>query len=246
MAPENIGPLWILERPKVFYNARTKKFVMYMHIDGPEDPAEANPRKVYALARVGVAMCDTVDGNYEFVRTFRPLGEESRDIGQFIDDDRAAYLIFESRPTKGFFIARLSDDYMDVKEATAFIESPLEGGALVNYNGLYYIIGSGLTGWKPNPNKFATATTLNGPWSEFRDIAPPETATYGAQSTMMLKVVGSKATTVIFIGDIWQPDMQWDSRYLWMPLQIGDGKLSLPEPREWTIDVQTGETAIKQ
>ncbi|PYL08089.1 MAG: beta-xylosidase, partial [Verrucomicrobia bacterium] len=43
-APENIGPLWVLERPKVYYNARTKKFVMYMHIDGPNDPAEANPK----------------------------------------------------------------------------------------------------------------------------------------------------------------------------------------------------------
>ena len=245
-APDNIGPYWVLERPKVFYNARTKKFVMYMHIDGPEDPAETNPRKVYALARVGIAVCDTVDGTYEFVRTFRPLGQESRDIGQFIDDDGAAYLIFESRPTKGFFIARLSDDYMDVKEATAFIEAPLEGGALVHYDGLYYIIGSGLTGWKPNPNKFATAAMVQGPWSDFIDIAPPETKTYGAQSTMMLKVIGTNVTTVIFTGDIWKPETQWDSRYLWMPLQIGDGKLWLPEPRAWTIDVQTGETAIKQ
>jgi hypothetical protein len=49
---------------------------------------------------------------------------------------------------------------------------------------------------------------------------------------------------VIFIGDIWKPDMQWDSRYLWMPLQIGNGKLWLPEPKEWTIDVRTGEVII--
>src|ERR1035441_7881843 len=33
--PESFGPKWILERPKVFYNAKTKKYVMYMHIDGP-------------------------------------------------------------------------------------------------------------------------------------------------------------------------------------------------------------------
>jgi hypothetical protein len=245
-APDSIGPLWVLERPKVYFNATTKKFVMYMHIDGPSDPAETNPKKSYALARVGIAVCDTVDGNYEFVRTFHPLGEESRDIGQFIDDDGAAYLIFESRPTWGFFIARLSDDYMDVKEETAFIEAPLEGGALVNYEGLYYMIGSGLTGWKPNPNKYATAPALRGPWSEFKDIAPPETNTYGSQSTMLLKIIGTGTTSVIFIGDIWKPDMQWDSRYLWMPLQIGGGKLWLPEPKEWTIDVRTGEVIISR
>src|SRR5271165_3903610 len=32
--PENFGPGWILERPKVFYNQKTKTYVMYMHIDG--------------------------------------------------------------------------------------------------------------------------------------------------------------------------------------------------------------------
>ena len=35
------------------------------------------------------------------------------------------------------------------------------------YEGLYYLNGSGLTGWKPNPNKYATATSLAGPWTEF-------------------------------------------------------------------------------
>ena len=92
--PEDFGPKWILERPKVYPHARTKKFVMYMHIDGPMPGREGN----YQLARVGVAVSDTVDGPYTYVRSFRPLGLESRDIGQFIDDDGTAYLIFESRP----------------------------------------------------------------------------------------------------------------------------------------------------
>src|SRR3954468_2387209 len=32
--PENFGRGWVLERPKVFFNAKTKQYVMYMHIDG--------------------------------------------------------------------------------------------------------------------------------------------------------------------------------------------------------------------
>ena len=104
--------------------------------------------------------------------------------------------------------------------------------------------GSALTGWNPNPNKYATAKSLEGPWSEFKDIAPPEKKTYGSQSTMMLKVTGTKSTSVIFMGDIWRPRTQWDSRYLWMPLEIGDGKLWLPEPKPWTLDVLTGEAVI--
>ncbi|HZL78732.1 MAG TPA: family 43 glycosylhydrolase [Candidatus Limnocylindrales bacterium] len=239
--PENFGRGWVLERPKVFYNAKTKKFVMYMHIDGPL-PGE---RSGYGLARVGVAVCDTVDGDYQYLKSFRPLGHESRDIGQFIDDDGAAYLIFEDRPN-GFHIAKLSEDYLTVEKEICLIPEHMEGGAVVHYNGLYYAIGSALTGWNPNPNKYATAKSLAGPWSEFKDIAPPVKNTYGAQSTMMLKVAGTKATTVIFMGDIWKPQTQWDSRYLWMPLEIGDGKLSLPEPREWTLDVKTGKAEIKK
>jgi hypothetical protein len=232
--PENLGRGWILERPKVFYNTPTKKFVMYAHLDDGR----------YQVARVAVLTCDTVDGDYHYLKSFRPLEHESRDIGQFVDDDGTAYLIFEDRPN-GFHIARLSDDYLAVEKEICLIPAHMEGGAIVHFNGLYYSIGSALTGWNPNPNKYATATSLAGPWSEFKNIAPPEKNTYGAQSTLLLKITGTKTTTVIFMGDIWKPRTQWDSRYLWMPLEIGDGKLTLPEPHEWTLDVATGAAKIQ-
>lgn len=238
--PEHLGPQWVLERPKVFHNPKTGKYVMYMHIDGTRGGSGVGG--AYSLARVGVAVSDTIDGDYTYLRSFRPLGQESRDIGQFIDDDGTPYLIFESRPTKGFFIAALSADYLDVERKVCFVKTRLEGGALVKYDGLYYLLGSWMSGWDPNNNQYATATSLSGPWTAFRDIAPPSKKTYGSQSSMLIKVVGSKKTSVIFMGDMWNPRALHDSRYLWMPLEIGGGKLRLPEPREWTIDVATGET----
>ena len=228
--PELKAP-YVFERPKVFHNEKTGKFVMYVHLDDPG----------YKFAHVGVYVSDTVDGNYKFVRAFQPLGKESRDIGQFIDDDGSAYLIFESRPTKGFFIAKLSADYLNVEKSVCFIKSPLEGGSLVRYDGLYYLIASRLTGWFPHPNLYATAKRLGGPWSELKQIAPPKTKTYGSQSSYLLKVTGSKKTSVIYMGDIWNPKNLADSRYLWMPLKIGGGQLQLPPPTPWTIDVKTGE-----
>jgi len=63
---------------------------------------------------------------------------------------------------------------------------------------------------------------------------------------MLLKITGSKTTTVVFMGDMWKPRTQWDSRYLWMPVEIGDGTLRLPEPKAWTVDVQTGEATISK
>ena len=231
--PENLGPRWVLERPKVFVNQRTHKFVLYAHLDNAS----------YKFARVMVAVSDRIDGDYRYVKSFRPLDQESRDIGQFVDHDGSAYLIFESRPTKGFFIAKLSDDYMNV-EKTAFIPAPLEGGAVVHYGNLYYAIGSHMTGWRPNPDVYATAPAISGPWTEFKDIAPPEANTYDAQSTMLVKVAGSKKTAVIFMGDIWKPKELWDSRYLWMPLDIGNGTMHLPPPQPWQIKLKTGEATI--
>ena len=230
--PEHLGKGFVLERPKVFYNSNTKKFVMYMHLDGP----------TYKIARVAIAVSDAVDGQYSYVKSFRPLGQESRDIGQFIDDDGAAYLIFESRPTKGFFIAKLSDDYMNVERQVSFVHEPLEGGAIVHYGGLYYVVGSHLTGWQANSNVYASATSLAGPWTEFQNIAPPETNTYDSQSSMLVKVVGTRQTTVIYVGDRWNPKELWNSRYIWMPLTIGNGHMTLRQPQDWTINVRTGQT----
>jgi beta-xylosidase len=233
--PAGLGRGWILERPKVYYNAPAKKYVMYTHIDDAR----------YKVASVAIFTCDTVDGDYKYLKYFRPLDQQSRDIGQFIDDDGTAYLIFEDRPN-GFHIARLSDDYLNVAREMCLIPQHLEGGAVFHLHGLYYVIGSHLTGWDANPNLYATAKSLAGPWSEFRNIAPPAVNTYGSQSTMALKVTGSQGTTVIFMGDIWKPRLQWDSRYLWMPLHIDGPTISLPPPAPWTLDVATGTAVIGQ
>ena len=238
--PDGIGVDFILERPKVFANRETGKFVMYFHLDN-RGPAGQG----YKYARVGVAISDRINGPYRYVRSFRPLGQESRDIGQFIDDDGTPYLIFESRPTRGFFIATLSRDYLSVMTAVSFIEAPIEGGAIVHYDGLYYVLGSHLTGWGPNPNVYATAKSLAGPWSSFRDVAPPETNTYSSQSSNLIKVSGTRGTSVIYVGDRWTREDLPNSRYVWMPLEIGDGRMWLPQPKPWRVDLETGLTTIK-
>lgn len=227
--PEHLGARWILERPKVFYSSKTGKYVMYFHLDNA----------TYKYARVGVAIADKPDESFKYLKSFRPLGHESRDIGQFVDDDGTPYLIFEDRPL-GFHIAKLADDCLSIEREVCLINEHMEGGAIVHYKGLYYSIGSALTGWRPNPNRYATAKSLEGPWSEFHDLAPAETNTYGSQSTLLLKVAGRRDTTVLFLGDIWRPKTQWDSRYLWMPVEIGEGKLWLPKPAPFKINVREG------
>ena len=54
----------ILERPKVVFNPRTQKFVMWFHLE-PKDAG-------YAAALSGVAVADNVTGPFQFVNAFRP------------------------------------------------------------------------------------------------------------------------------------------------------------------------------
>lgn len=54
----------ILERPKVIYNAKTKKFVMWFHLELKGHG--------YSAARSGVAVADQPTGPFTFIRSLRP------------------------------------------------------------------------------------------------------------------------------------------------------------------------------
>ena len=54
----------ILERPKVIYNQKTKKFVMWFHLELKS--------MGYDAARSGVAVSDAPAGPYKFIRSLRP------------------------------------------------------------------------------------------------------------------------------------------------------------------------------
>ncbi len=61
--PSDIQKGCILERPKVIYNAKTKKFVMWFHLE--------RKGHGYGDARSGVAIADQVAGPYTFLRSGR-------------------------------------------------------------------------------------------------------------------------------------------------------------------------------
>lgn len=54
----------VLERPKVIYNKKTQKFVMWFHLELKNHG--------YDAARSGVAVSDSPEGPYTFIRSFRP------------------------------------------------------------------------------------------------------------------------------------------------------------------------------
>lgn len=230
----DLGPGSVVERPKVIYNSRTKMYVMYMHLDSSN----------YGKAQVGVAVSPRVDGPYTYKGGYSPSGHQSRDMTLFQDTDGAGYLVYEDRAS-GVRIARLSDDYLTLAQEVALIPESYEAPALVKIKGVYYLLGSRLSGWDANANKYTTATSLAGPWAAFQEVAPPATRTYTSQTAYILPIFGTAQTTYLYLGDRWKPNNLTDSRYLWLPLTVDAAKrtLFLPYDDPWTLSVKTGVTA---
>ena len=231
----DLGSDRVVERPKVIYNETARLFVMYTHIDS----------KDYKEAKAGVATCGRVDGEYTYKGSFQPLGHQSRDLTLFREEDGAAYLIFEDRPS-GVRLAKLSADYLSIDREVALVPHAYEAPAMVKAAGVYYLLGSHLSGWDANSNEYATADSPAGPWSEFQAVAPPETKTYRSQTTYILPVTGTRETSYLYLGDRWKGHDLKDSRYVWLPLVIDPRRrtMALTVEAPWTIDAATGSCSL--
>jgi len=239
----------ILERPKVVYNAKTKKFVMWFHL-------ELKGQK-YSSARSGVAVADRVTGPYEFLNSFRPDESMARDQTLFVDDDGKAYHLYASEENKTLHIARLSDDYLEPsgKHVRVFEGRYMEAPAVCKYRGKYYFLASGCSGWKPNAARSAVADSMFGPWKELGNPCVgthPANGmgaekTFGGQSTFILPVQGSPGSFIAMF-DIWCPDNAIDGRYLWLPMQFENEGVSIPWKSDWDLSIfdqtEKKETAV--
>lgn len=225
-----------IERPKVMYNASTGKFVMWMHKENGTD---------YSEARAAVAVSDTVDGDYTWKGSFRPLGQHmSRDITVFVDTDGAGYMISAARENYDLQIYRLTADYTGI---ASLVANPWPGGhreapALFKRNGVYFMLTSGATGWNPNQQQYATATSIAGPWSAMKNVG--DSTTYGSQTAFVLPVQGTLGTSYLYLGDRWGNSFGGtvnDSRYVWLPLAFSNATtMSMSWSPEVTVDTAAG------
>ena len=121
-----------IERPKVLYNAKTGKFVMWAHYENGKD---------YLEAAACVATCDTPDGEFVYHGHFNPYGYMSRDCTVFQEEDGTAYFISASRDNADMHMYRLSEDYMNIDQLVnrlwqgEYREAP----AVAKINGRYYV-----------------------------------------------------------------------------------------------------------
>jgi beta-xylosidase len=249
----------IIERPKVLYNRRSGKFVMWFHLE--------LKGQGYRAARNGVAVADSPVGPYRYLGSARPdraswpvnvreadqlqgpdrhlandfaIGQQSRDMTLFQDDDGKAYLIYASEQNRALHISLLSDDYLRTtgRYVRLFAGTPLEAPALFKRCGRYYLFASGVTGWAPNAAHSASAASIWGPWTELgnpvrgseNDIA----TTFYSQSSYALSLPG-RPGAVVFMADRWNPKDAVDGRYIWLPVEWQQGKPVLRWRDEWRL-----------
>jgi hypothetical protein len=228
----DLAPGRVVERPKVLFNRKTGTYVMWMHIDS------AN----YKDARAGVAVSSTPTGPFEYLGGVRPDDSESRDMTVWQDDDGTAYLLHSSEGNATLHVSALSDDYLrpSGKFVRVFEGRYREAPAVFKHDGRYYIVSSHCTGWKPNEAECAVADSMMGDWKiagnpcvgteEQRKI------TFESQSTCVLPVPG-KPGCFIFLADRWNANNLPNSRYVWLPLRVKEGKVEIFWRDGWDLNV---------
>ncbi|NQX16159.1 glycoside hydrolase family 43 protein [Rathayibacter sp. VKM Ac-2857] len=117
----------IFERPKVLFNEKTGKWVMWWHSDGRITPGGST----YARSMAGVATSDSPTGpftmqgvyrlynrpNYQACTTSAVPGQ-ARDMTVFQDEDGTAYISYSSEENYSLYIAKLDADYTNVERTT--------------------------------------------------------------------------------------------------------------------------------
>ena len=232
----------IIERPKVLYNPRTHRFVMWFHLE--------LKGQGYRAARAGVAVSETVRGPYRYLGSFRPDagrwpldgtdqdrvpgptndlardfsgGQMCRDLTLFVDDDGTAYLIYVSEENRTIHISRLTRDWLRTEGPyrRILVGGNNEAPTILKRNGRFFIITSATTGWVPNAARLASASSMLGEWTPRPnpvDGTQEEMATtFNAQGAAILRL-GGRTERFIFMADRWNEHHPSDSRYVWLPI----------------------------
>lgn len=177
-----------------------------------------------------------------------------RDMNLFVDTDGTAYISYSSEMNRTTYVGKLNADYTGpgtdpdvavegVDYTRNFINQSREASAMFLYDGTYYTITSGCTGWYPNQAQYAVADTPLGPWTTKGDPCIGDTSgtTFDTQSTCVIPVDAEKGK-YIYMGDRWyysgvNGGELSDSRYVWLPVEFGtDKRIALRNYSDWTLE----------
>ncbi|CAI4219745.1 unnamed protein product [Parascedosporium putredinis] len=221
-------PESVIQRPKVLYSEETGKYHMWWHADDSK----------YSLLLQGLATSEDIAGPYTFEKAVAPLGNWSQDFGAFTDyktgHSYALYSNGDSVEGRDVYVSKFNDNLTDVEEVTfRFNKYDFEAPTILQTEKSYFALMSHKTGYRPNNVVAMRADKLEGPCT---------------QSGFSWRIKGTKKTTYLYMGDQWDSLSLWESRNVWLPIEINeeDGSLQVLWHDVYDLDVKTGEwTPIK-
>ncbi|MGN0877766.1 MAG: glycoside hydrolase family 2 TIM barrel-domain containing protein [Kiritimatiellia bacterium] len=245
----------ILERPKVVKAQDGSRYVMYFHLEPKgqgyngaqtgiaESPTPTGPFTLVWNGRPNAGQ-KPVNGKDDDPLEWRapwgsmakqwrfhlPGGQMSRDMTLYTDPkDGTVYHIFASEDNSCLHLAEIRPDGLGYTGKWARLSHGdwTEAPAVVKHGDWYFLIGSGCTGWRPNPARYYRAKSVWGPWERLgnpcRGGKNPE-ITWGGQSTGIFEANG----TAFAMFDQWRPSNAIDGRYVWVPIAFNDrGEMTL-------------------
>ncbi|SPO01925.1 probable beta-glucanase [Cephalotrichum gorgonifer] len=238
-----ISPDNVIQRPKVIYSEETEKYHMWWHADDAK----------YSSLLQGLAVSDSIAGPYTFVDATAPMGNWSQDFGAFTDyktgNSYALYSNGDRLEGRDVYLSKFNSNLTSVDEVVfRFNKYDFEAPTIVQTEKSYYALMSHKTGYRPNNVVAMRADKLEGPWSQPFFVSPAYTRTFSTQSGFSWRIKGTKKTTYLYMGDQWDSVSLWESRNVWLPIDIDEreGSLQVLWHDIFDLNVKTGEwTPIK-
>mmetsp|Transcript_14970 Transcript_14970/g.31937 ORF Transcript_14970/g.31937 Transcript_14970/m.31937 type:complete len:346 (-) Transcript_14970:124-1161(-) len=236
---------WIIERPKVIFNKKTKLFVMWFHLDGPSSGPRSDWSS-YSSHAAGVAVSNVACGPYTFLHALRPAGLPSLDATLFLDDDDAAYHV-QDVDHKNVAVLELTPDFTNATgRVVTTLRARREGLAMFKWKGRYFLATSRVSGWNPNPSDLYMRTQLWGSSDAWRHLTSPlhhKTSRYSQPAYVLTYRTQNGNDAAIWIADRWctpvgtMCDLEWcpclrNATYVWLPLHL-------------TVDEESGSVSAR-
>lgn len=247
----------VVERPKMLYNAKNDNYVIWFHQDEYDYRVPS-----LNVATAGVAVAEHPWGPFRLINRYRlycdkantQFGEaeygSARDMTLF-EDGGKAYIVYSSDWNRSLYIGLLNEDYTapavdpdSAVEGMHYVRIRFEevgnreAPAMCKIAGRYYLMTSGCAAWQSTQAQIYSAPAVFGPWTVDGDpcVDDPAHETYQSQSTCIFW----SGSEWIYMGDRWgwaPGDTYFDiqtSRYVWLPVKLSDGKITIEWRDEWT------------
>ena len=227
---KELGRSRMIERAKLMYNKKTKKYVVWCHWEASN----------YGASEAACFICDSVNGSYQLVWSGRPLNVKSRDCNVFVDNDGTAYFISTTNENQDLGLFRLADDYQSVVSHTVLMPGERrEAPAIVRIGNRYFMFSSACSGWAPNQCKLSYSSHLEKGWSALENIGDDKA--FHTQAAAILEVKGTRQTTYLYVGDRWMdPDLP-STKTIIFPISFNGTQCNFTYRNSFDINFETGE-----